>query len=217
MRKSVLFAVLLAFLIAPAAAVADDLFPPWWRGQERTTSQIWEFLDDTREDVLPDGPAPGGWNPLPSTMLDVTPGPNMGWLDWDNEREGVWQLSGSMDVIVDNYPDHPEYEKFLWVQITWRPQIDGAKPVFGYIYPEPSPDYPPALVGEEKELENGWIHSTYEWRLDCNPQEERFGFFGEINVDELVVDTWCIPEPGTIAGLIGLGLTVGLIFWRRRK
>jgi hypothetical protein len=210
--------VLLAFLIAPAAAVAvvtDHHVPPWWRGQERTTSQIWYFLDDVREDVLPDGPALGGWDPLPSTMLDVTPGPNMGWLGWDNEREGVWQLSGSMDVIVDNF-DPPNDEKRLWVQITWRPQIDGAKPTFGYVVPAPSPDYPVTLV-EETNLEHGWIHSTYEWRLDYNPTDEFFGFFGKINVDELVIDTWCIPEPGTIASLIGLGLTVGLIFWRRRK
>jgi len=61
---------LVSLLLAmPAVGLADDVQPPSWRGQISTTSQMWEFQAPLQPPVtlLPDGPAPGGQPPLPST------------------------------------------------------------------------------------------------------------------------------------------------------
>jgi hypothetical protein len=210
------FVVLMGFFVTPIVAMADDLLPPYWRGAKGTTSQVWEFMDVVNNPIPPDGPALGGLDPLPSTEIWVYPGPGMGWLPDDLGRLGVWPLSGRMDVIVDNL-DPPNDEKWIYVQITWREQDIGSGEgiVFDYFEPAPSAQYPPRLV-EEIQLDLGWIHSTFEWRIDWNPPDETFGFSGNINVDEIVIDTWCIPEPSTIVCLISLGFFVGLIYRRRR-
>jgi len=207
------------FWTAPAWGV--DLNPPPWRGQWSTTSQVWEFNYDPlpgappetpREYIDPDGPAPGGMPPLDSTYLIVTP---LG--DWIEQYEiegpyGVWPLSGEIFVHVDNH-DPPNEFKWVWVQLTWYPQdITGLEPELSAFNPMYDPDYPSKLI-DQAQLINGWFVSTYEWRIYPNPEWEEFVISGNIYVDELVVDTWCIPEPATI-GLLGLG---ALAVLRRRR
>ena len=202
MRK--LVTISLCLLIGVSTALADDLNPPPWWGGPGTTWQGWEF---TTPDPGPIAPDFGDY--LTSTQLTVTPGPGMEWIDMDpSGRQGIWPLSGQIDVVVDNWPElNPE--KWIWVQITWRPQDPGEEPIFTDIFPEPG--LPPELV-DEIQLADGWIHSTYEWKLDFNPTEEWITIGGTIDVDELVVDTWCIPEPATIM-LLGLG---SLLLCRRK-
>jgi hypothetical protein len=216
-----LLIISLCVLFVAGTAVAEDLQPPWWRGQWSTTSQVWEFnyeiLPETQ--VLPDGPAPGGQPPLESTDLYWYPGPEP-WDEWMAEDmpyeyapeqwvgRGVVPLSGVLDVLVDNHDPNPENEKWIWLQITWRPQDEGEEPEFWYLDPEPVE--PPMLVeeiflGPDDPL--GWRESTYAWELDHNPPDEIISIGGTINVDELVIDTWCVPEPTTIA-LLGLGSLV---------
>ena len=219
MRKLVLLAVLLAFLVAPAAAMAEDLLPPWWRGMPGTTSQVWEFMDPTTNlpgvPILPDPLPPVGGEPwLPSTQVIVTPGPDMYWLEEHEGGIGVWPLSGWIDVVVDNFPE-PNPEKWIQVQLTWLPQDQGVEPRLFEIFPEPSPQYPPTYV--DAIASNGWNHRTYEWRLDHNPLDEWFTIDGSIYVDELVIDTWCVPEPSTIVSLIVLVMMAGFVFLRRGK
>ena len=216
------FALMLGGLVV--TAVAEDLQPPWWRGQISTTSQIWEFINPQPNPIKPDGPAPGGQPPLPSTQLVVTPGPSPWdhWLEMDHPYEykpndwvgyGVWPLSGRMDVTVDNH-NPPNEVKLVQVQLTWRPQDVGEVPIFENLYP--APVKPPVLV-QEILLGPEWRESTYAWEIRPNPEYERFTISGTINVDELVVDTWCIPEPSTFM-LLGMGaIGLGAYAWRRRK
>jgi len=203
-------------------AAAEDLQPPWWRGELSTTSQVWEFSDPTTPPgvaIPPDGPAPGGNDPLDSTQLIWEPGPTPWdhWLEQDQPYEyepgewvglGVIPLSGWIDVIVDNHDPKPENEKWIWVQVTWRPQDEGEEPIFEGL--EPAPVDPPVIV-EEIWLGVGqdgdplaWRETTYFWKLDWNPPDESFTISGTINIDELVIDTWCVPEPATLA-LVAIG------------
>lgn len=68
----------------------------------------------------------------------------------------------------------------------------------------------------ENELQpDGWIHSKFYYEFKPNPDIEFLGFFftDPIALDQVVIDTICIPEPFTIS-LLGLG---GLLLIRRRK
>src|SRR3972149_3791422 len=103
--KQILFTCLAIGLMLSGlvvTAAADDVQPPPWRGQWSTTSQMWEFMQPTPlVPFLPDGPAPGGMPPLPSTQVIVNP--ISPWIPIDplSHREGIWPLSGRIDVTVD--------------------------------------------------------------------------------------------------------------------
>ena len=212
MRRQIFWAsLILALLCGPV--MGDDIHPPPWRGQYSTTSQVWEFSTSLQLNIPPDCAATGGQPPLASTMITrIVPGPMPWdhWLDIYNSRQGIWPLSGLMDVIVDNHKP-PNWIKEVWVQITWMPQTPGELPIFENL--DPAPVKPPMLL-DCVSLPNGWFHSTYYWEIRPNPPDEVFTITGTINVDELVIDTWCIPEPATMA-LAALG-GCGLIFLRKR-
>jgi hypothetical protein len=203
------------------AALAEDVQPPWWRGQVSTTSQVWEFSTPQENPIPPDGPARGGQPPLPSTNIVVEAGPNEPWNHWlemDHPYEyhsyvglGVWPLSGYMDVTVDNH-NPPNEKKWVWLQLTWRPQDPGEVPILtGF---DPAPVAPPLLIAETP-IGPDWRESTYFWEIRPNPVDERFGITGTINVDEVVIDTWCVPEPGALALLAVGGLCVAGLAWHR--
>jgi hypothetical protein len=229
MRVSMKLISVLAVAAFAVPALAEDLQPPWWRGRISTTSQVWEFNQeiDPCSRIPPDGPAPGGQPPLPSTELSWSPGgdPQPPWDHWMPEDRpieyepgkwagiGVVPLSGNLYIVVDNHnPVNPE--KWIRLQLTWRPQDLGEEPIFREIYPRPIE--PPQIV-EEFLFDPGdplaWRETTYDWKLDWNPPDEVIDIGGTINVDEVVIDTWCVPEPAAMS-LLALG---GLALLKRRR
>ena len=224
MRKLTLI-LSVAMLATPV--LADDLpeFQPWWRGEVSTTLQRWEFDTPDQVNVLPDGPGPLDEGPpyqvgyLPSTMVtEIRPFQNEPWIEEDPfaptgapGRFGIWMLSGEMDVLVDNHdPDNDR--KLINVQLTWHPGEIGALPGIKDIGPEQYPVRDFQHVGDIASC-NGWITSLYTWEFEGNPADEWFTIYGNVYVDQLVVDTWCIPEPATM----GLMATGGLFALLRRR
>ena len=190
-----------------ATALADDLFPPDWRGQPNTTFQHWTF--DYDQNPNNDG---SPWfpeideNPYGEPTITTAYG-DEGWYDVWEGREGVMNPFWSEIYInLPNVPD-PNDWKIVWLQMTWwHPEF-----------------YPPSFlwadpIGELRyeehyELENGWYHSVYEVRIPGNPPFETVAFLTDQLFDQIVVDTICIPAPGAV-GLIGVA---GLIGARRRR
>ena len=210
-------------LLTVGNALAADLYCPEWADGPNTTCQAWEFDTDDPGPMAPD------WgNYLPSTGLIVTPGEGMGWLEedhpyfygYDEETEeeiwigyGVWELSGTIEVRVDNFPE-PNPEKQIWIQLTWRPQdVEGGIPIILLEDPLGGQIGPVTDPVNEIQLGSDWTHSAYEIVLDWNPPDEYIRIEGNINVDELVIDTWCVPEPTTVA-LLCLG---SLSLLRRKR
>ncbi len=243
---SAVVCVVILCLAMTQVAVADDPFPPPWHGEWSQTFQYWEFnteetgQQDLNEDGLPDGLAPTGPGPLdqgqgipgipyeeqggspgylPSTNVVVYPSPP-DWMATDtthnSDRVGIWSLSGSIDVTVDNHDPDNEF-KWVWVQITWAEEFpgDGSVPKIDNLAPGADPAWPVTQTNE-MDWGDGWKTTLYEWRIYPNPEFETFtiGFEqgGGILVDQLVIDTWCIPEPTSLA-LLALG---ALAMLRRR-
>ena len=218
--------------MAGAPAVTGDMNPPDWRGNAGTTSQIWNFdydpgtePDSSSRYYNPDGPAAGGQPPLGQTHAIVFPGG--GYLETDtvygSNRYGIWTTSGYIDVTVDNY-DTPNEFKWMWVQITWAPDmVDSTSgPTFTGLEPAADADWPVELI-DEIDYGDGWCTSTYQWRIYPNPTQESFRIGYDSSgpngtamiVDSLVIDTWCVPEPATIGLLVIGGLAV--LSYSRKK
>jgi len=198
------------------SAFADDVQPPPWRGQYSTTSQFWEFMTLNPGPLQPDGSPTGGQPWLPSTHLIVYPDGDWIAADPASGREGIWPLSGEMWVTVDNH-NPPNEVKYMWVQLTWRydpNKGDKIPPILSDF--DPMYAMPPGLTIEPVvDLGFGWYETTYKWEIRPNPPDEFFIISGNILVDELVIDTWCIPEPSTLA-LAGFGGGLLLVLRRRR-
>ncbi len=220
--------------------MADDYILPPWRGGWCTTTQWWEFADDTLF-PNPDGPGPlvpgtpgDPYQPgyLPHTAAIVNHFGLGYWIDTATDgsgREGIWSIpsSGHIEISVVNH-EPPNPHKWMWVQLTWKDQ-DGYPPVtdplslltgfYGY---GPGGSYEPGyyvhdtpVVLEDPVDAFGWHTTTYEWFIYPNPVSEMFNISGTILVDQVVIDTWCVPEPNaTILLVVG---ALGILFIRKRS
>ena len=121
-----------------------------------------------------------------------------------------------MNVTVDNYPD-ANAVKHMLVQVVWQPSNGDptSEPILSGLWPSRSTT--PVAIPYPGGLGSGWFETTYKWELRPNPPDEFFVLGGNINVDQLIIDTWCIPEPS--AGLLtslGGGLLL-VLRWRRQR
>lgn len=190
-------------LVVPSVTMADDLFPPPWRGQPGTTWGEWDFLTPN-PNPLPDM----GFNPYGSPMTEVYPG--VGQVYWPalNGRTGVWPLSGEMYFTIPNQPT-PNPWKDIYIQLTWQAQAPGNTPFVMTVLP----GVVSGAIVQQIPLGGGWMHTIYTIRLYPNPTSEKILITGGIDVDQVVIDTWCVPEPATLA-VLGLG---GFALLRRRR
>ena len=224
-----------------AQAQAHDFLPPdWWGpgswGDPAQNYAGWGFGDP----ILPGDPLdppdfgkyiPGTkalWNPgtfdPPEWLPEYEPWQFPPYVDreqtsWPGDVGlGVVPLSGEIVIDMPNDPI-PRPEKKVYIQLTWAPQT-------GALNPNPVIELldPPSETSNVTQVDvdgtfpgSGWNFSIFEFSIFPNPPFETIRISGDIMVDQVVVDTWCVPEPGTFV-LLGTGLMALFGYgWYRRK
>ncbi|HSW46128.1 MAG TPA: PEP-CTERM sorting domain-containing protein [Phycisphaerae bacterium] len=213
--RFILSLMLVAGLVAGVSpALGDDFSPPPWRGTSGSSWAQWEFNTAGQPIANPPNsgfyPAPdGGVLPYGTPTAQAHPGAGQSWQNsWDG-RKGVWPLSGEIFIWMPNRPITNDY-KDIQIQLTWQPQAVGNVPVVGFSLNQFDPYT--WMTEESRDPVGNWFHSIYKLRVHPNPTSEWLLITGGINVDEVVVDTICVPEPATL-GLLTIG---GLALLRRR-
>jgi len=229
------FAVfVLTVFVAGTWAAADDEFPPTWRGQDGTVTVAWDWWGpegwgSRMVNGVVTQANPGG---LGGGILD----PNPFWAYYDSGvynnntqmehgRTGFLYINDwSLSFSLANY-DQDRARKEVIVQITFLPGPGLGSPTHFYVGSSPTPPGDPpwpwgvevnAIVVEGVMHADGWQTNSYHFTIEPNPAYEGFSI-DFLNypayVDQVVVDTWCVPEPATLS-LVALG---GLALIRRRR
>jgi len=209
LHKTISALVVLA--VTASFATADDLIPPpWQRGAEGTTLQVWEF----NTSVNPVPPDLVG-NPFGDPFAIII-GSGQGtdqfdplWLAEDAQHVGVWRTEGYVALWLPNAPI-PRQWKWIWLQITYNAGNDYSPLILS------DPPYMTSELVYSSDAGGGYKHDTYSIIIEENPVGEAVIMlppFCALYVDEIVVDTWCVPEPAAVA-LISLG---GVFLLRRRR
>jgi hypothetical protein len=157
-------------------------------------------------------PGPGaGWHEKQPTGPDYDPAgdPGDGWVN----------LSGELIIDIPNFVN-TNPRKVIWIQLVWEPQAPNSVPIVQLLDPAGQPTSVPLvrteLLEEGFDQTNPWravYHDTWHLELFPNPDFEQISISGGINVDEIVIDTWCVPEPATMS-FLAIG---GLAILRRRR
>ncbi|MCD6392513.1 MAG: PEP-CTERM sorting domain-containing protein [Planctomycetes bacterium] len=179
------------------------------------TSQEWDFYDASfpGSEISPDG---GGQNPIaPATaVLDygVTTG---GYRSWSGDQRGVYFELQNLGVSIEipNYDNDNPYKE-IYVEIVYWGEISDASVTWqGMTATVPD-------VVEDKLLPDGWREYSAIWTIQPNPAVEtiQYSFVpgvgqAEAQLDYILVQTSCIPEPATLL-LFGLG---GLVLRKKRQ
>ena len=218
MRKSLFksLSYLVAALVAASPAVAEPPVPSWQRGDEGTTFQEWTFDDDTSTPAPVEStfynPYADRTNPVLLNVDSVH-----GWYNNVDQMQGVWALSGEINIIIPNNPQQNPYKQ-IQLYLVWKPE----KETELQIEPNPFlPDSPLVAVTPFNKMttsindviEDGWHYSTYDITIWPNPDKEWFNIKGNILVDHVAIDTICVPEPATVI-ILAFGTLVAI---RRRK
>lgn len=196
--------VLVSVLILGSVCAAGfiDSNPAAWRGVANTTYQAWGFDNDTNPITIPDVVS----NPYGAATLEVVGSfPYTRWKAEDYGQTGVWVTEDYMVISIDNDPVARPYKE-IWLQLTFYADMEPEMLVI--------PEGIATLVDLYNVGTEGYMHATYSIILEPNPPSEDIYLMPRnctLYVDDLVVETICVPEPATLA-ILGLG---GLLLRKR--
>ena len=127
----------------------------------------------------------------------------------------TWHIDvdgGLFSLRVPNNP-LPNARKVVFVQITSDKGYDLGSP---FSDPPGSVSYPKPAINHDG---TGWYTYTAQIDIPQNPPLEyvHFAFPASTNISEVVVDTICVPEPGTLALAFGGAAVAAAVAWGRRR
>ena len=216
LSKIVLIGGLALGLAGPA--MGEDLWdPPWDLSLPNQTEQAWECREDPVFTGEPIWPTPPYNNPYGEPYLTFQCDVEIEHIPGPHDPATViptWHVSGpgGIDITIENNPDPNMYKLIFW-------QITSDKS------PTPTGD-PPTTTPPGTSLPAPYPHTqwpvdnwyTYNGLLKITPNPERevihFELAESTNIEEIVINTICVPEPATM-GLLVLG-AASLVRRRRR-
>ncbi len=195
MKTKSLFILAVGFF-AVSFVLAQDVEPPAWRTNDAPglTFQAWEFLSATNPcppDLVSNVFGDPSGDIMTGTFTNNLPNPEIG-----GPPVSGWHFpymdNGIAIFIPNDRLDRPS--KLIRIQIT-----STKSPANIGINPVPSAN----LISNTYSMawQHGgtpWYTYVYDYLVQPNPSEETIviNFPADTIVEEIVVDTWCLPEPG---------------------
>lgn len=240
-KMSLTCVLIVVFGILAASATADDMLPPDWRGEPGTIMAEWSSWGQAGVGpgmlvLLGDQVTanPGDFDPM-ATAAYAHWNSSVVVLDSWAGRTGVLEVNpggglGPVSFGLRNY-DNDNPLKRIRIQITFM----GSGVMDFYVASGSGggiPGDPPwptlpwtkrdAIVATSYQHDDGWTTSAYDLSIEPNPDWEvimlDWGYTGPDTwvswIDQVVIDTQCVPEPATLS-LLGLGALA--VIRRRRK
>ncbi|MDD5327946.1 MAG: PEP-CTERM sorting domain-containing protein [Phycisphaerae bacterium] len=227
MKKLLTICAVAGFIfIAPGPATADFVMPPW-AGQDGTVYAEWNDWTGFPSPMPPDF-----WESYPDELQSSPAAYAFGTsslLTSYAGRNNVIQLNEDNGLIFDIPNFGPNEHKEVWIQVTYYPAMQGQSPWFDIGTTTESDVNGPFFI-DSVEF-GGWVTDIWSLQIWPNPEREEIALNFSIAltglgataldipypayIDQVAVDTWCIPEPTTIF-LLGLG-TLSFLRSSRQK
>jgi len=211
LRTGAAFVVL---VVLSMAVVADASYTgPSWRNGAGTTFEQWTFPNSSPSPDSGTSPDTGWHNTFGTPELwveDSSTGGRSTYYASIDSHTGIWTPgSDEIDLQIPNSSaTGAGTEKHIWAEITWK--VDGAiTRVPDSLMVGIDPAYPTGSYTEmdftrsDTPLGSGWYSTVVMVDIWPNPISEWITVKGDIYIDEITIDTQCIPEPATFGLLIG--------------
>ena len=207
MKNMYLYVAATLLFMALAASADDIVDPPWPREGDGKTTQVWEYENDSNPTIPSDSLINNTPYGAPTCQVygaewtNNVPGPEVG------EVVSGWYSPHADNGFSFELPNRPEPldEKQIQIQITSTKA------------PQPVDVWPTGSIVNTHNLQRAvspWYTYVYHMRIMPNPDWESIYLMvpHETVVHEVVLDTWCLPEPA-----VGLMFVAGGIVLKRRE
>ncbi len=218
--------VVAAALAAAAPAGAMDYYGSQidFRGEMNSTVQHWTFSTNVQANIVPESYMNPYGTPLANVVADGAEW-NDDWpaptgLDPGGYVPG-WHmpLGGTTIYLLHNNP-MPNAQKIIIAQITASKEPDSVALELppGFTYKTFDTGFPTVEWGLPAPFDGSWATYVYGFQVNGNPEWESFQVHHPpcTTLDQIVIDTICIPEPSSMMLLASLGVILAAFAWKKR-
>ena len=190
--------------------------------------QIWEFTTGPvpgEEPIFPPDFSRNDYGTALATLYGEfdLPQRDTRWFDDVSGHQGVWAVGRTIGLDIPNDPTPRPY-KFIRLQLTFDGGHAAEVVPFEPWIDVTSADGPLEVTIPQIQItpfDNVFSHAVYDIVLQPNRSDETIWIqprYCQVYIDEIVVDTICVPEPSSALGLLAMSL-VGLAAygWKRLR